>query len=305
MIAEAIHHITAQLPAGVRLVAVSKYHPTEAIREAFAAGQRLFGESHAQELQLKHAELAALESPEGCWQPGNPGGHTSLVHQENAEGQAPAGTLGPLEWHFIGHLQTNKVKYIAPYVSLIHSADSPHLLEAINRQALKVGRTIRCLLQLHVAEEETKFGFTPDEALAYLDSGAWQQLTGIQLAGVMAMATNTDDTARIRSDFHRARQFFERAQHDYFPTSAAKAPDIATPPTIAPAAPGAASAAPGTASATQVCSAGDGSPVAPTHTPIFSELSMGMSDDWHIAVDEGSTLIRIGTQIFGHRAYTA
>ena len=220
MIAEEIHKITSQLPDGVRLVAVSKYHPVEAILEAYAAGQRLFGESHAQELQQKHAALADIE------------------------------------WHFIGHLQTNKVKYIAPYVSLIHAVDSPRLLAEINRQALRAQRTIPCLLQLHVAEEETKFGFTPDEASAYLDSGEWQQLTGVRIAGVMAMATNTDDTARIRADFHRARSFFEQAQAHYF-----------TPDT-------------------------------------FNELSMGMSDDWHIAVDEGSTLIRIGTQIFGHRDYT-
>ena len=229
MIAEEIHRITAALPAGVRLVAVSKFHPSDAIREAFAAGQRLFGESHAQELQRKHVELADL-----------------------------AAEAIPLEWHFIGHLQTNKVKYIAPYVGLIHSVDSPHLLAEINKQALKAGRNIRCLLQLHVAEEESKFGFTPDEAMDYLDSGVWQQLEGIQLAGVMAMATNTDDTARIRSDFHRARQFFEVARDRFF---------------------------------------------ASTTTATFNELSMGMTDDWHIAVDEGSTLIRIGTQIFGQRQY--
>ena len=199
MISDEIQRITAQLPDGVRLVAVSKYHPADAIREAYGAGQRLFGE----------------------------------------------------KWHFIGHLQTNKVKYIAPYVSLIHSADSPRLLEEINKQALKVGRRLRCLLQLHVAAEETKFGFTPDEAMAYLDSGAWRELEGVELTGVMAMATNTDDSARIRQDFHAARQFFEQGRR------------------IVP----------------------------------FTELSMGMSDDWHIAVDEGSTLIRIGTQIFGERQY--
>lgn len=223
MIAEEIHRITSQLPDGVRLVAVSKFHPSEVIREAYAAGQRLFGESHAQELQRKHVELQDL----------------------------------PLEWHFIGHLQTNKVKYIAPYVHLIHSADSPRLLEEINRQALKAGRVIRCLIQLHVAEEETKFGFTPDEAQAYLDSGAWQQLSGIELAGVMAMATNTDDTSRIRTDFQRARQFFEHAQ----------------------------------------------SSMTNGQRSAFNELSMGMSDDWHIAIDCGATLIRIGTQIFGERQY--
>ena len=216
MISDEIQRITAQLPDGVRLVAVSKYHPADAIREAYGAGQRLFGESHAQEIQQKHTALADLAG---------------------------------LEWHFIGHLQTNKVKYIAPYVSLIHSADSPRLLEEINKQALKVGRRLRCLLQLHVAAEETKFGFTPDEAMAYLDSGAWRELEGVELTGVMAMATNTDDSARIRQDFHAARLFFERGRQ------------------IVP----------------------------------FTELSMGMSDDWHIAVDEGSTLIRIGTQIFGER----
>ena len=224
MIAEEIHRITSALPQGVRLVAVSKYHPSETIREAYAAGQRLFGESHAQELQAKHAEL---------------------------------NDLAGLEWHFIGHLQTNKVKYIAPYVHLIHAVDSPRLLAEINKQAQKVGRVIPCLLQLHVAEEETKFGFTPEEARAFLETEAWKELTGVQLAGVMAMGTHTDDTARIRSDFHRARRFYEQVRQDFFATQ----------------------------------------------PQAFTELSMGMTDDWHIAVDEGSTLIRIGTQIFGERQY--
>ena len=219
MISDEILRITAQLPAGVRLVAVSKYHPSEAIREAYAVGQRLFGESHAQELQRKHEELSDLQG---------------------------------LEWHFIGHLQTNKVKYIAPYVSLIHAVDSPRLLAEIDKQAQKCGRTIPCLLQLHVAEEETKFGFTPDEARAFMDNGSWQTLEHVRLCGVMAMATNTDDTARIRDDFRRARRFFEEARQQL---------------------------------------------------PSFTELSIGMSDDWHIAIDEGSTLIRIGTQIFGQRQY--
>ena len=138
MISDEIQRITAQLPTGVRLVAVSKFHPSEAIREAYAAGQRVFGESHAQELQRKHEELSDLQE---------------------------------LEWHFIGHLQTNKVKYIAPYVTLIHAVDSPRLLAEIDKQAQKCGRTISCLLQLHVAAEETKFGFTPDEARAFLGGG--------------------------------------------------------------------------------------------------------------------------------------
>ncbi len=228
MIAEEIQQITAQLPHGVRLVAVSKYHPAAAIREAYAAGQRLFGESHAQELQRKHEELSDLV--------------------------AAAEPADSLEWHFIGHLQTNKVKYIAPYVSLIHAVDSPRLLAEVNKQALKAGRVISCLLQLHVAAEETKFGFTPDEAKAFLDAGEWQNMQGIRMAGIMAMATNTDDLQRVRQDFHRARQLFDWARQQVF-----------------------------------------------THQPTFSELSMGMSDDWHIAVDEGATLIRIGTQIFGSR----
>lgn len=222
MISEEIHRIAQALPQGVSLVAVSKFHPAEAIREAYSAGQRIFGESHAQELQQKHLALSDLPN---------------------------------IQWHFIGHLQTNKVKYIAPYVDLIHAVDSPRLLAEIERQAARAGRTVRCLLQLHVATEETKFGFTPDEALAFLDEGSWQQMTHIRLVGVMAMATNTDDLHHRRSDFHRARRFFDTAQQRYF------SPDS------------------------------------------FNVLSMGMSDDWHIAIEEGATLIRIGTQIFGEREY--
>ena len=223
MIADEIRRITEALPAGVRLVAVSKFHPSEAIREAYAAGQRIFGESHAQELTRKHAELSALHD---------------------------------IEWHFIGHLQTNKVKTVVPAVTLIHAIDSPRLLEEVSKQALKAGKVVRCLLQLHVAQEETKFGFTTDEARHYLEKGEWRSLEGIQLAGVMAMASNTDDTRRIRDDFRRARSFFEEARRDFFAAD-----------------------------------------------DTFCELSMGMSDDWPIAVDEGSTLIRVGTRIFGERQY--
>lgn len=281
MIAESIHQITSRLPEGVRLVAVSKYHPAEAIQEAYEAGQRLFGESHAQELRQKQPALPQ-----------------------------------DIEWHFIGHLQTNKVKYIAPYVGLIHSADSPRLLEEINRQALKVGRTIRCLLQLHVAQEETKFGFSTDEALAYLDSGVWQQLEGVQLAGIMAMASNTDDTARIRQDFRRARQFFERAQRDYFPDSGNDGQHLRLPGGEPPGTMACLSAEggqrgmmgerlpggelPGTV-ARLSAEGGQRGLVLPSST--FNECSMGMSDDWVIAVEEGSTLVRIGTAIFGARVY--
>ena len=182
MIAEEIHNITQALPAGVRLVAVSKYHPADAIREAYAAGQRLFGESHAQELQRKHQELTDLE----------------------------------LQWHFIGHLQTNKVKYIAPYVHLIHSMDSPHLLAEINKQALKAGRTIPCLLQLHVAQEETKFGFTFSECRQMLSEGEWRTMEGVRLCGVMCMASNTPDESRIRQDFRSVSDFFSQIKADYF-----------------------------------------------------------------------------------------
>lgn len=223
MIAEELQAITSQLPEGVRLVAVSKFHPAEAVREAYHAGQRIFGESHVQEVQRKHEELT------DC-----PG----------------------IEWHFIGHLQTNKVKYLAPYVTLIHSVDSQHLLAEINKQAERAGRTIDCLVQLHVAAEETKFGFTPAEAIAFLASGEWQAYHNIRLAGAMAMATNTDDIQRIRSDFRQARCFLDEAQQFF------------------------------------------------TDRPgWFSELSMGMSNDWKIAIDEGATLIRLGTTIFGERQY--
>ena len=138
MIGEEIKRITAELPDGVRLVAVSKFHPEEAVMEAYGAGQRIFGESHVQELQRKHETLPS-----------------------------------DIEWHFIGHLQTNKVKYIAPYVALIHAVDTPKLLAEIDKQGVKCGRRIPCLLQLHVAQEETKFGFTPEEAEELLREGAW------------------------------------------------------------------------------------------------------------------------------------
>lgn len=181
MIKEEIHKITSSLPDGVRLVAVSKYHPEEAIMEAYEAGQRVFGESHVQELQRKHEALPK-----------------------------------DIEWHFIGHLQTNKVKYIAPYVSLIHAVDTPKLLAEISKQGLKFGRRIPCLLQLHVAQEETKFGFTPEEAEAFLQQGEWRQMTGAELQGIMCMATNTDDQEQIAREFEVARQFFLHARDTYF-----------------------------------------------------------------------------------------
>ncbi len=181
MDSKVLQRITTELPSGTRLVAVSKYHPAEAILEAYQAGQRIFGESHVQELQVKQAQLPT-----------------------------------DIQWHFIGHLQTNKVKYIAPYVSLIHSVDSPRLLDEINRQALRAGRRIPCLLQIHVAQEETKFGFLPDELIEFLRSGHWHTLEGVEIAGLMCMASNTDDEAQIESEFARAQHLFDQLKNEFF-----------------------------------------------------------------------------------------
>ncbi len=227
MIAEAIQKIKSELPEGVQLVAVSKFHPVEALAEAYAAGQRIFGESHVQELTAKCPLLPA-----------------------------------DIEWHFIGHLQTNKVKPLVAHVSLIHAIDSDHLLHEVSKQALRAGLRVDCLLQLHVAQEETKFGFTPGEAIEYVESGVWRQLEGVRLAGVMCMASNTDDVRQIRSEFRLAAQT-HRQLRDAIAASAAD--DEAA------------------------CA--------------FRHLSMGMSHDWHIAVEEGATLVRIGTTIFGERQY--
>ena len=215
-IAKNITDISSTLPLTTKLVAVSKYHPIEAITEAYAAGQRVFGESRAQELREKAEALPK-----------------------------------DIEWHFIGHLQPNKVKYIAPFISLIHAVDTPKLLAEINRQAEKCGRIIPCLLQLHVAAEETKYGFTPDEAWQFLESGEWRNYPNAQISGVMCMATNTDDENRIRHDFQVAHNFFLRAKSEFFATISS-----------------------------------------------FSHCSWGMSDDYPIAISEGSTLVRIGSKIF-------
>ncbi|MCM1516553.1 MAG: YggS family pyridoxal phosphate-dependent enzyme [Paraprevotella sp.] len=219
MIGQRIKLMRTSLPADVNLCAVSKYHPAEAIQEAYDAGQRIFGESHVQELQQKHSVLPP-----------------------------------DIEWHFIGHLQTNKVKYIASYISMIHSVDSPRLLNAINKHALLNNRKIPCLLQLHVAQEETKFGFAPDECLEYLRSKEYATLAGIKIAGIMCMATNTDDEARVRVDFHTANQFFQQCIAEF--------PDL---------------------------------------SPDMTIRSWGMSEDYKIAIEEGSNMVRIGSRIFGPR----
>lgn len=216
-----IQEINRELPKQTRLVAISKYHPAEMIQTAYEAGQRVFGESHVQELQQKVGVLPA-----------------------------------DIEWHFIGHLQTNKVKYIAPYVSLIHAVDSLRLLQEIEKQAARCNRTIRVLLQLHLAQEETKFGLTPAECDQLLSEGAWRDMPHIQIAGIMCMASNVDDETQIANEFRTARQYFEKARQQFFPDSEA-----------------------------------------------FCECSMGMSDDYPIAVREGSTLVRVGSKIFGPRVY--
>lgn len=217
-----IMQIKNELPEGTRLVAISKFHPASSIAEAYEAGQRIFGESHVQELQQKYEQLPK-----------------------------------DIEWHFIGHLQTNKVKYIASYIKLIHAVDSLKLLKEIDKQAEKAGRTaIDCLLQLHVAQEETKFGFTPEEGMDMLEEGEWRNLSHVRICGVMCMASNTDDTDQIHREFHRAHDFFIQAREKFFADS-----------------------------------------------PYFKECSWGMSHDYQIAITEGSTLVRIGSKIFGERVY--
>lgn len=206
---------------GVTLVAVSKYHPNEDLMEAYNVGQRIFGENLVQELRLK-AETMPKD----------------------------------IQWHFIGHLQTNKVKYIAPYISLVHGMDSPKLLAELNKQALKNNRVIDCLLQIHVAAEETKFGFTLDECREMLRNGEWRQMAGVRICGLMCMATNTDDEQRIRQDFATARTFFDEIKAEYFADNAE-----------------------------------------------FCIRSYGMSDDYPIAIEEGSNMVRVGTRIFGPRKY--
>ena len=211
--------VLARLPQGVRLVAVSKFHPVEALQEAYEQWEGIFGDSGVQEVQAKHEALPK-----------------------------------DIEWHFIGHLQQNKVKYIAPYVSLVHAVDSLRLLQEINRQALRCGRVIPCLLELHIAQEESKYGFTPEACEAMLAAGEWKALTGVEITGLKCMASNTDDEAQIRREFHLAHKLFLRYKSLYF-----------------------------------------------ADKEYFKECSWGMSHDYPIAVEEGATLVRVGSYIFGER----
>ena len=181
-ITENWREIRQSLPQNATLVAVSKYHPINELEEVYKAGQRVFGENLVQELRMKQEAMPK-----------------------------------DIQWHFIGHLQKNKVKYIAPFVSLIHSVDSIELLREINRQAAKCDRTIPCLLQLHVASEETKFGFTPEECIRMLEQNEWKDLSCIHISGIMGMATNTPDTTRIKHEFQVLRKFFDQTKETYFP----------------------------------------------------------------------------------------
>lgn len=220
-VASEIVRFTDELPANVRLVAVSKFHPVEKLMEAYSAGQRIFGESRVQELVQKAQEMPA-----------------------------------DVQWHFIGHLQTNKVRALLPHVSLIHSVDSERLLDCIDKEAERIGRTVDVLLQIHVAQEEAKFGFTLQEITQLANSGKLTAMSHVRVVGVMAMATNTDDDAEIRREFAEAHHLFYTLKDG--------------------------------------CFFGD------EH---FCELSMGMSDDYRLAIAEGSTMVRIGTTIFGAREY--
>ena len=216
-----LNEVRATGKRGVELVAVSKFHPAALIKEAYDQGQRIFGESRVQELQAKHEALPA-----------------------------------DIQWHFIGHLQPNKVKYIAPYISLIHAVDSYKLLAEINKQAAKHDRVIPCLLELHIAQEESKYGFTPEACTALLEDGAWRALKNVQIAGLMCMASNTPDMVQVRSEFHQARVYFDELKQRFF-----------------------------------------------ADDPHFCERSWGMSHDYDVAMDEGATLVRVGTAIFGEREY--
>ena len=221
MIRENLEKIRATVPEGVTLVAVSKTKPVSDVQEAYDAGQRVFGENHALEMRDKHEALPK-----------------------------------DIQWHFIGHLQTNKIKYIIPFVTLIHSIDTANLLEAVNKEARKHDRVVDCLLQFHIAQEETKFGLALDEAKQLLESESFKQMESIRICGVMGMATFTDDEVEIRKEFKHLKAIFDTLKQDYF-----------------------------------------------ADQPQFKEISMGMSEDYPIAIEEGATLVRVGSKIFGPRNY--
>lgn len=220
-VAKNLHEVLDTLPNGVKLVAISKFHPKEYIEVAYREGQRIFGESHEQELAGKVQSLPK-----------------------------------DIEWHFIGHLQTNKVKYIAPYISMIEAVDTVKLLKEINKQAAKYNRVINVLLELHIAEEESKYGFTPDACREFLKSGEWRELKNVHISGLMMMASNVEDKDQIRKEMTFASNLFDELKATYF-----------------------------------------------SDDPEFKERSWGMSHDYPIAVECHSTMVRVGTAIFGPRVY--
>lgn len=220
-VANNLHKVLGTLPDGVKLVAISKFHPNEYIEAAYQEGQRLFGESQVQELSHKVDTLP-----------------------------------NDIEWHFIGHLQTNKVKYIAPYISMIEAVDSLKLLKEIDKQAAKHNRIINVLLELHFAEEESKYGFSPDACRELLANGEWKELKNVHISGLMMMASNVDDREQIKREMTLAADLFDELKEEYFADDSA-----------------------------------------------FKERSWGMSHDYDIAVECRSTMVRVGTTIFGPRVY--
>ena len=221
MIKENLNIVRATVPSNVTLIAVSKTKPVSDLQEAYDAGQRIFGENKALEMRDKHQVLP-----------------------------------NDIQWHFIGHLQTNKIKYIAPFVTLIHAIDSLSLLEAVNKEAVKNSRVIDCLLQFHIAQEDTKFGLDIEEAEALLESDSFKDLKNINIVGVMGMATFTDDADQVRNEFKNLKNIFDTLKENYF-----------------------------------------------RDKDSFKEISMGMSDDYPIAIEEGATMVRVGSKIFGARNY--
>lgn len=220
-VAKNLHEVLRDLPDGVKLVAISKFHPNEYIEVAYNEGQRIFGENQEQELSRKVDTLPK-----------------------------------DIEWHFVGHLQTNKVKYIAPYISMIEAVDSLKLLKEINKQAAKHNRVINVLLELHIAEEESKYGFSPDACRQLLEEGEWKNLRNVHIVGLMMMASNVDDQEQIRREMTIAADLFDELKAKYFADDAD-----------------------------------------------FKERSWGMSHDYKIAVECRSTMVRVGTTIFGPRIY--
>jgi hypothetical protein len=220
-VAENFESIKSSIPAYVTLVAVSKTHPPEVIMEAYNAGQRIFGENKVQEMISKQEVMPK-----------------------------------DIQWHLVGHLQTNKVKYIAPFVSLVHSVDSAKLLKELNKGGAKNNRIIDCLLQVHIAEEDTKFGLSAQELDTILSNPAVAEYTNVRIVGLMGMATFTDNMEQVRREFKGLADIYKNIKQKYF-----------------------------------------------ADQPSFNTLSMGMSGDFEVAIDEGSTMIRVGSSIFGTRNY--